>query len=133
MVRIGDNSPVQIVYFLGISQGMHFSYLGGIEKRTIICTFLSYGYALKCIAASTGAAYQTGLKTHWRFRSRGSMSLQVKPQTAPDQNHWSRAKITCHYCPADYNPRGTISEILVRPDRNSPDQNSGDRPRLCDL
>ena len=39
----------------------------------MIYTFLSYGHALNCIAASTVAAYQTGLKTHWRFRSDGSM------------------------------------------------------------
>ena len=93
----------------------------------MIYTFLSYGNALNCIAASSLAAYiPDGLKTHWRFRSRGSMSLRVELQTAPNQNNWSRTKITCDYCPADQNPRGTISEILVRPDRNRPDQNSGD-------
>jgi len=37
-----------------------------------------------------------------------------------------RTKITGDFGPADQNPRGTISEILVRLDRNRPDQNSGD-------
>ena len=56
------------------------------------------------------------------------MSLRVKPETAPDQNNWSRTKITCDFCPVDHNPCRTILEILVRPDWNRLDQNSGDRP-----
>ena len=76
---------------------------------TVIYTFLPYGYALNCIAASTVAAYQTGPKTHWRFRSGGLMSLNRRlPRT------WSRTQITCDYGPADQNPHGTISETLVR-------------------
>ena len=48
-------------------------------------------------------------------------------QTALDQNNWSRTKITSDFGPADQNPHETISEILVRPDRNRPEQNSGDK------
>jgi len=51
----------------------------------------------------------------------------LSQQTALDQNNWSRTKITSDLGPADQNPRGTISEIMVRPDRNRPDQYSGDR------
>ena len=42
-------------------------------------------------------------------------------QTAPDQNNWSRTKITSDLGPVDQTSRGTISEILVHPDQNSGD------------
>ena len=63
MVRIGDNGPVRFV-----------SCLGGIvrlRKTHNDIHVLSYGHALNCIVASTVAAYQTGLETHWRFRYGG--------------------------------------------------------------
>jgi len=73
LLRIGDNGRYKfLVGFLGVRvKGCILAIWEVllVEKRMMIYTVLSYGYALNCIAASTVTGYQTGLKAHWRFRS----------------------------------------------------------------
>jgi len=82
---------------------------------TVIYTFLPYGYALNCIAAKMLQAQSR----HTRPDQKHTGDFGPADWCPCGLNHrlsqaWSRTKITCDYGLVDQNPRGTISEILVR-------------------